>query len=103
MRKKNIGVRSPRTRLPIASRHGRSAGWVSRRPTTAERMCRLLVHGYLLASSLLECIVLFEYAAWRYAQATGIAPGQKSRKRCPKSTRETRKNDIHGFSGRLRK
>jgi hypothetical protein len=57
------------------------AEWVSKRPTTVERMCRLLVHGYLLSSSLLECIVLFEYAAWRSKQITKETPVRKSGRR----------------------
>lgn len=53
------------------------AEWVSRCPSTVERMCRLLVHGYLLASSLLECVVLFEYAAWRSKQVAKRPPDRK--------------------------
>ena len=56
------------------------ADWISRRPPTAERMCRLLVHGCLLASSLLECIVLFEYAAWRSTLVINLASGRKPEK-----------------------
>lgn len=63
---------------------------VSKRPNTVERMCRLLVYGYLLASSLLECVVLFEYAAWRGKQVAKRAPDCKSDRQRKRGTKRGR-------------
>ena len=67
------------------------AEWVSKRPTTVERMCRLLVHGYLLASSLMECIVLFEYAAWRGSRIADRPSTRSIRKKPAEGRKEFRR------------